>query len=108
MDMPVLPTNERRKQRRRKFDHEVVIEIGDRRGTARVKDFSESGLFVATDLNLPEGSAVTITDPESGISALAGVRRVDTSGFGLEFDDETIGRLVAGWGGNPLGQRSGE
>ncbi len=91
------PASDRRGQARHSVDTEVTIEVELDQHASRLKDVSDRGAFLQSEAELEIGSAVTLLLPAHGIAASAGVRRVETTGVGIEFDDQMIGAIVAGW-----------
>ncbi len=95
----------RRQHDRQAVDQEVTAEIAGRRNNARIKDISQGGAFLESDLTLKQGQNIVISNPITGESVVAGVRRIETEGAGLQFDDDAIWHAIGGWGGAPVGKR---
>ena len=90
--------SERRSSARRSIDREVVVEVEGERRSGRLANVGERGAFVQPHMDLKVGDEIVIELLGGKIRAVAGVYRVDPGGIAIRFDDETIGRLVAGWG----------
>ena len=93
---------EKRIQARIQVDIPIIVEIDSGRYDCRLEDVSidGAGAYVTSGtVRVELGKHVRLVLPEREVSGTAGVRRVDEDGkgFGLEFDDATIGAIVAGW-----------
>ena len=98
----MLSMQNRRLHDRQALDQEVTAKIGGRHGHALITDISQGGAFLESDLALRQGQDVVISNPITGESVIAGVRRIETEGAGLQFDDEAIWHVIGGWGGTPV------
>jgi len=85
---------QRRKHERIAVDREVDIEIGGRRLRGRLVDVSDGGAFVRLSIDVAMGDEVTLALADEPVRARADVRRVDTEGFAIRFDQETVGRIM--------------
>ncbi len=93
--------DERRIQARIQVDIPIVVELSDGSYQCRLGDISleGAGAFIADGtLRVELGEHVRLHLPDKDVTGTAGVRRVVAdSGFGVEFDDATIGAIVAGY-----------
>ncbi|MDP6342082.1 MAG: PilZ domain-containing protein [Alphaproteobacteria bacterium] len=101
--MPDQPagSEERRKSVRQDTDREVVVQAGEDTSRSRLKNISDGGALVETDLQLEPDGEVTLLVPGQDIQAVAGVRRIAGKGAGVEFDDAMIGQIIGGWAAAP-------
>ncbi len=93
---------ERRIQVRIEVDIPIVVEVDAGSYECRLEDVSIDGagaLISGGSIRVDLEEHVRLRLPESDVSGTAGVRRIGEGGisFGVEFDDATIGAIVAGY-----------
>ncbi len=94
--------DERRVEARFQVSAPIIVEVGSDHIRCRLGNVSDNGAGAyvrGTKVRVSPGEQVLLTVPDRDVSATAGVRRVDRedSGFGVEFDDRTVGAIIAGW-----------
>ena len=93
---------ERRIQARIEVDIPITLEIDSGSYACRLEDISIDGsgaLVSGGSVRVDLGNQVRLRVAEPGVSVTAGVRWIADGGisFGVEFDDATIGAIVAGY-----------
>ena len=88
---------ERRMSKRQHVQAEVIVEVLSECHTCQLSNVGSGGALLSPSFDVDVGQVVTLRLPNSQISATAGVRRVDTEEIGIQFDDDTVGAIVASW-----------
>lgn len=88
---------ERRQNRRRPIDAPVVVLVGAERHECRLGDVGPGGAFLTPHFAVNVGDKIVVRIPNTQISAAADVRRVESNGVGVEFDEEALGAIVSAW-----------
>ena len=96
VDRPMVDSD-RRAHTRHAVDVDVLVRLASEQFAGRLVDVGAGGAFLRSDRDLALGSDLTIVVPATGVSARAGVRRVENEGIGVQFDDATVGAIVTGW-----------
>ena len=88
---------ERRRHLRHDVSVAVVVAVGSERYECRISNVGSGGAYLTPSLDIPVGGQVKLQPLNARICAMAGVRRVESDGVGVAFDDDTLGAIVAGW-----------
>ena len=88
---------ERRRNRRRPIDAPVLVRVGPSSHECRLQDVGPGGAFLRPRFDTEVGGRVTVVIPNTQITASADVIRVEESGVGVQFDEETLGAVVTAW-----------
>jgi hypothetical protein len=83
-------------------DRYVLVRSGESEQLAQLINVSEGGALIDTDLELPLDRSVTVCVPGSNLAVGANVRRAVSGAAAVQFDDETIGRIITGWARAPI------
>ncbi len=89
--------SERRSYRRHHVGMEVLVDVDRETHRCRLYNVAPGGACLSHDFDAEVGASVTIRLPNSRVFAVADVTRVSADGIGVQFDDDTVGAIVAGW-----------
>jgi len=88
---------ERRRNSRRPIDAPVVVQVGADRYECRLTNVGPGGAFLSPRFDAEVGRKITVNLPNTQIAAAADVKRIESDGVGVEFDEETLGAIVGAW-----------
>lgn len=88
---------ERRNFKRHHVDAQVLVEVDSESHQCQIFNVGPGGALLSPGFDVEVGRAVTIRLPNSRVAADAGVTRIGSDGVGIQFDDDTVGAIVAGW-----------
>lgn len=88
---------ERRNFKRHHVAAQVLVEVDAESHQCQLSNVGPGGALLSPGFDVDVGRRVTIRLPNSRVTAEAGVTRVDPDGVGIQFDDDTVGAIVAGW-----------
>ena len=89
--------DERRGHKRHLVETEVIVRVDSESYQCTLKNVGPGGAFLTPSFDVAVGQRVAIELPNSKISAAAGVQRVEITGVGIKFDEESLGAIVASW-----------
>ena len=92
-----MNASERRVHERHAVDVEVLVRLASEQFEGRLSDIGDGGAFLRSARDLAVGNDLTIVVPTTGLKVRGSVRRIENEGIGLQFDDATVGAIVAGW-----------
>jgi hypothetical protein len=95
-------TAEQRYWVREMSDRYVLVRTGEAEHLAQLVNISVGGALIDTDLDLALDHSVTVSVPGQDLVVGANVRRVGDGEAAVQFDDETLGRIISGWASAPI------
>lgn len=88
---------ERRNFKRHHVEAQVLVEVDSESHQCQLSNVGPGGALLSPGFDVDIGRTVTIRLPNSRVTADALVTRVDADGVAIQFDDDTVGAIVAGW-----------
>ena len=83
-------------------DRYVLVRTEDAEQLAQLVNISVGGALIDTELELAPDSSVIVSVPGQNLIVGANVRRVGDGETAVQFDDETLGRIISGWASAPI------